>query len=87
MIRRVSFSHCGRYVETDRGVLDIASFSVPSSLNLSCPNTIFVTREWLKRDMISLVWFPEEHHATSVATLGEVIVIGHASGMISFIYV
>ncbi|OTA95499.1 hypothetical protein M434DRAFT_393726 [Hypoxylon sp. CO27-5] len=92
-IRKVSFSGCGRYIETDRGLLNVDSFPCPSpsrplsSPSLARPPAFFASRHWLRRDTENFIWFPNEYLVTNVATLGNMIVIGCSSGMISFIHV
>ncbi|KAI0884183.1 vegetative incompatibility protein HET-E-1 [Annulohypoxylon maeteangense] len=88
VVRNLSFSSCGQYLETDRGVLNIASFNIPSSSSLfssTRPYSLFVTHDWLRRDMENALWLPNEYHATDVATWGNLIVLGHSTGSISFI--
>ncbi|KAI1458975.1 vegetative incompatibility protein HET-E-1 [Annulohypoxylon moriforme] len=88
IVRKLSFSSCGQYLETDRGVLNIGSFRIPSSsssLSSTRPYSLFVSRDWLRRDLENAVWLPNEYHATDVAAWGNLIVMGHSTGSISFI--
>ncbi|KAI1772379.1 vegetative incompatibility protein HET-E-1 [Hypoxylon cercidicola] len=84
VVRKIAFSNCGRYIETDRGVLDVnlRSFGVPSPTS---PHALFVSCDWLKRDGENVIWLPNEYNATDVATQGELIVMGNLSGSVSFI--
>jgi hypothetical protein len=77
-IRKVSFSADGRYVETDRGILNVDSSSDPA-------RAFFVTRDWVKRGDENILWLPDGWEAVHVATLGREVVLGHATGAISFI--
>ncbi|KAI0896280.1 vegetative incompatibility protein HET-E-1 [Annulohypoxylon nitens] len=88
VVRKLSFSTSGRYLNTDRGILDVGSFDSassppPPSSFRSFP--LFVTRDWLRRDMNNAIWLPNEYHATDVATWGNLVVIGHSTGAISFV--
>ncbi|KAK3326978.1 WD40-repeat-containing domain protein [Cercophora scortea] len=97
-IKRIAFSTANdtaklRLLETDRGALDVSSFSVPSSSSGSSflPKTpradgLFVTKQWVTRDMENVLRLPEEYLATVVATSGEAVVMGHESGGLSFVY-
>lgn len=89
-VRSVCFSSCGRYIETDRGLLDLGLFSPVSpadSLVLQKPDfTAFVAKDWLKTTGKNTLWLPEEYYATSVATYSEVVVLGHSTGCVSFVY-
>jgi WD40 repeat protein len=58
-----------------------------SSLNLevACPHTLFVVREWVRRMSEDALWLPAEYHATTVATWDDTVVLGHALGAVSFV--
>ncbi|KAG4436380.1 hypothetical protein IFR05_008136 [Cadophora sp. M221] len=90
--RRVAFSSSGQYIETDRGKLDIGSFPPSSpferrpSLAGSCSHTLFATKEWIRRTTENILWLPPGYHATAVATSNGLVVLGHSSGSISFVY-
>ncbi|KAF2019219.1 WD40 repeat-like protein [Aaosphaeria arxii CBS 175.79] len=83
----LAFSSCGKYIDTDRGVLDVAS--IPESTGPISPynpvNT-FVSQEWLRRGSEDVLWLPEDFHATSVAVRGNNVVLGHAGGGVTFVY-
>ncbi|QPC71960.1 hypothetical protein HYE68_002712 [Fusarium pseudograminearum] len=52
VIRSLLFSSCGRYIETNRGVVGIDHFHDSfSSSSLPDLNTFFVTKKWIKRSM------------------------------------
>ncbi|RVD82093.1 uncharacterized protein DFL_006529 [Arthrobotrys flagrans] len=46
---------------------------------------ICVDGEWLTRDEEKLIWLPHSHRAFCSASYGNLIVLGHASGSLSFI--
>jgi WD40 repeat protein len=86
VVQELSFSPCGKHVETDRRVLDVRSFSFSSPpRSLTRPHSLFVTQDWLMRDMERVIWLPEEYCTNAVATKNRTIVMGHSSGSISFI--
>lgn len=80
------FSAAGDYLETDRGVIDVGIFS-------ACIDTQdiqyihYVTEEWLLSNSESILWIPQAHRASCVAVVRDVVIMGHASGAISFIQV
>ena len=94
-IRSLSFSLCGRYLESDRGVLDIGPLSrmryytpaetLPSDMNAIRSNSVFVARDWVQKGGQNAIWLPEEYRATSVATRENAVVLGHRSGGLTFI--
>ncbi|KAK3899283.1 hypothetical protein C8A05DRAFT_18255 [Staphylotrichum tortipilum] len=94
VLRRVGFSECGRYLATDRGVIEVASLFPTVELvsgsrwtnNLRADqHVLFVAKEWVTKKAENGVWLPEEYHATSVATREGLAVMGHASGALSFL--
>ncbi|KAL8349140.1 hypothetical protein RB601_002033 [Gaeumannomyces tritici] len=91
VVRTVSFSSCGRYLETDRGALAVpgrsASSSASSLANYFHRLPLFVSHDWVQREREKAVWLPEEYHARCVANFGELVVLGHESGAISFLRV
>ena len=84
-IERLSFSRYGPYLESDRGLLKIQSTHIfPVQPEPVCD--IFVKERWVSRDMENLLWLPPEYRAVSSAFQDNVLVLGQASGRISFLY-
>ena len=84
-LRNLSFSEHGRYLKTDRGSLTLNSNLFDTNLdgNLSdC--AVFVGDEWVSRDGEDLLWLPPDYRATCVAVRDNVLVLGHASGQMTF---
>jgi WD40 repeat protein len=87
IVRTVRFSNCGQYVETDRGVIYSGMFFQKPGFNPSIPpQTLFATRDWVKKGFENIFWLPDEYRATSVATEAQVMVLGHSNGGISFLH-
>jgi len=96
-IRSLSFSQCGRYLETDRGVLDVRPVSRPQShtfvesplmeKDATRSIALFVAEDWVKRGNQNAIWLPEEYRATSVVAREDVVVLGHRSGGLTFIII
>ncbi|KFA80159.1 hypothetical protein S40288_08423 [Stachybotrys chartarum IBT 40288] len=89
-IRKLVFSNCGRYIETDRGILDVgfvsvASISSTSMYPLRYSHALFVTQDWVSMNTEDVIWLPREYRATGVTNYGNMIVLGHLSGAISFV--
>jgi WD40 repeat protein len=84
VVRTLSFSIDGSYIETDRGRLDATSLSlnpIPSQ-----PTTflgIFVKDEWIARGPANMVWLPADYRPTCSAVCGGMVVLGHRSGRLS----
>jgi WD40 repeat protein len=80
----LSFSSCGQYLETDRGVLN--AYSPPSSA-ISPSNrlhTLFVANNWVRKETKNVLWLPPDYRATCLAVWNGILVLGHSSGRISF---
>ncbi len=85
-VRKVAFSRCGRYIETDRGTL-LAPMLCTERTSIQPPaiHALFATRQWLQRDGKKMLLLPDNYIAVSVATYRETIVLGHRSGALSFV--
>lgn len=84
--RTLNFSSCGRYIETDRGILDVSLISSTTPfISMNGPSTLFASKQWLKKGSEDILWLPDEYHATCVTAQADTIVLGHASGSISFV--
>jgi WD40 repeat protein len=82
----LSFNKEGLYLETDRGLLNIqplyASTSPPQAQPLY---KIFVNETWVVQQMEKVLWLPSDYRATSAAVWNNILVLGHASGRVTFI--
>ena len=85
-IKELSFSKEGPYLETDRGTLSIQSLHIgASSLQPQPPHRIFVERDLITLNMENLLWLPTNYEAKWSAVRGNIVVLGHYSGRVSFI--
>jgi hypothetical protein len=86
VIRGLSFSKSGPYLETDRGLLrfETTYFSIPPPQSEPISG-IFVKERWVARDMERLLWLPPDYRATCSAFQGSVLVLGHPSGQITIL--
>lgn len=85
-INRVAFSENGKYIETDRGVLELDPLFLPANARDTL-YTHFVADDWLLKDSENVLWLPEAYRASCVAVVQDegVAIMGHASGAISFV--
>jgi hypothetical protein len=75
VIRGLSFSKSGPYLETDRGLLrfEITHFSAPPQ---SEPMSgIFLKERWVAQGMEDLLWLPPDYIATCRAFQGSILVL------------
>jgi WD domain, G-beta repeat len=88
VVRALSFSLDGSCLETDRGLLNVTTPLLSPGGVLSrpaLPPGIFVKEQWIVREKENLLWLPSDYRPTSVAVRGSVMILGHASGRISFL--
>jgi WD40 repeat protein len=77
IIGELSFSDNGSHLNTNRGVIDISK--PKDSLAL------FVREQWIIQGTKHILWLPPDYRATTVATFGNIIALGHASGRVSIL--
>ncbi|CRG88389.1 hypothetical protein PISL3812_05419 [Talaromyces islandicus] len=86
-VRAVAFSLDGKFLETDQGRFNIESLHV-RSLSQAPSNfhkIILVKNEWLALNDSDAIWLPVEYRATSSAVYDGMVVMGHASGRVTFL--
>jgi WD40 repeat protein len=86
-IKRLSFSRNGQCLETNRGLLSISLNSSASSTfkdQKPASDVFFVGGEWVTRDGENLLWLPADYRASCVAVYGYTLILGHASGQVTF---
>jgi WD40 repeat protein len=83
----VAFSGNGQCLETDRGLLSITvSSDASSSFGDQKPASgfLFVDDDWVTRNGKSILWLPAAYRAECVAVRGRILILGHASGRVTF---
>ncbi|OCK79048.1 hypothetical protein K432DRAFT_78958, partial [Lepidopterella palustris CBS 459.81] len=81
----VAFSPDGKYLETDRGVLQF-DFSIKVSSNSLKPfRTLFVSNEWVIEAGQNILWLPHDYRPTCIAVWDGIITLGHSSGSVSLL--
>ncbi len=87
MVSAVAFSRNGQYLETDRGLLSITVNSDASSSSggqKPASGFLFVDNDWVTRNGKTILWLPPNYRATCVAVHGQTLILGHASGQVTF---
>ena len=85
-IDSLSFSEDGRLLETDRGQLSLNSDSADTCQDQKPPTSIvFVSYDWITRDGKNILWLPPDYRATCTASYNNMLVLGHASGQVTFL--
>ena len=88
-VTAVSFSRDGQCLETNRGQLGITAKSNASSSSgdqTPASGFLFVSNDWVTRNGKSLLWLPDDYRATCVAVHGRTLILGHASGQVTFFW-
>jgi WD40 repeat protein len=85
-ISSLRFSSDSERLETDRGILAISPSSSSSLRPLSQKPSdhIFLRDGWITRDGQNLLWLPHDYRGRCSALSGNLLIIGHASGVVSF---
>ncbi|KAL9113919.1 MAG: hypothetical protein Q9227_002053 [Pyrenula ochraceoflavens] len=84
LISKLSFSTNGLYLNTDRGTLRLGGSHNPSLRQEQRQLDLFVSNQWITFGQNKLLWLPGQFRATSVATRGENVILGHRSGRMTF---
>ncbi len=87
ILTRLMFSRNGQYLETDRGQLSITVNSDASSSSGGqepASGFLFVGDDWVTGNGKSVLWLPADYRATCVAVHGHTLILGHASGQVTF---
>jgi hypothetical protein len=85
-IQNLSFFNDGSYLERDRGQLILDSLllcTIPPQSNPSCK--LYMKDHWVAREMENVLWLPPDYRAVCAAARNNVLVLGHASGRVTFI--
>jgi WD40 repeat protein len=80
----LSFSSSGQHLKTDRGVLHVSSLELSSDYSEQV-RALFVSENWVEEERERILWLPPDYRATCVAVWNGMVVLGHASGGISFL--
>ncbi|KAK4102531.1 WD40 repeat-like protein [Parathielavia hyrcaniae] len=86
-VSAVAFSRNGQCLETIRGLLSITGNSDASSSSggqKPASSFLFVGDDWVTRNGKWVLWLPTDYRATCVAVHGQTLILGHASGQVTF---
>jgi WD40 repeat protein len=85
VIQTLTFSRNGLYLDTDKGRLNIENLSWNRvSLQSKALWNILVKETWITHNMEKLLWLPSEYRARCSVLQSNILVLGHASGRITF---
>ena len=87
-VKKLAFSGNGQCLQTDRGLLSItvnSDASTSSGGHQPASSVLSVRDDWVMRDGRSVLWLPVDYRATCVAVHGPTLVLGHASGRVTFL--
>jgi WD40 repeat protein len=85
IVPRLAFSYVGPSLETNIGQLDLypTLAACPAPITESRP-TLLLEASWIKRRGLDFLWLPHEYRGACYDAYGSRLVIGQASGAISF---
>ena len=85
VVGMVSFTSKGPFLETDRGLLKVDCYMPLVSPRADPITKIFVTEQWVTRDLKKLLWLPSEYRPICSAFQSNVLVLGCSSGQLIFL--
>ncbi|OCK81844.1 WD40 repeat-like protein [Lepidopterella palustris CBS 459.81] len=83
-IDTLSFPTSGKYIKTDRGVLDVSSLELLTDSSEQV-RSLFVLDDRVIEEGETILWFPYDYRATCVANWNGMVALGHSSGGISLL--
>jgi hypothetical protein len=85
MVSRIVFSNDGSNLETNIGQLDLGIAFVTHQASVTEPQTtILLDSSWVKFRGVDFLWLPYEYRGVCHDVFGSRLVVGQASGAISF---
>ncbi|KAK4064820.1 hypothetical protein Purlil1_14098 [Purpureocillium lilacinum] len=87
-VTAVAFSLDGRCLTTNFGSLRLSSTSAPPDQHCDRQPTVhslYVHNEWITMDGKKCLWLPKDYRSPEVAVYGNMIVLGHQSGGLTFL--
>jgi WD40 repeat protein len=84
VIRVISFSDDGMFLQTNRGCLRIQDWSISALVSQpDVQQSLFVGERWISYGTKRVLWLPPEYRPSSVAVYGSVIGLGYPSGRVT----
>jgi WD40 repeat protein len=85
VVSRIAFSDDGSNLSTNIGQLDLGLVSVTHQATVTkLQATILIDSSWIKVRGANFLWLPHEYRGVSYDAFGSRLVVGQASGAISF---
>ncbi|KAH8430190.1 uncharacterized protein LDX57_007860 [Aspergillus melleus] len=84
-VETLGFSADGCHLMTDRGSLSMKDQPSSSSVEHSGAK-IFIDEKWITRSGQRLIWLPPDFRPSSVAISDNCLVLGHKSGLLTFLW-
>ena len=85
LMRKLSFSQDGSYLESEKGFVDFLPAS-SNNYSLNPIGPISLQDRWIVGTMGNLLWLPPDYQASCSDVRNTSIVLGHKSGGVSFIH-
>jgi Tol biopolymer transport system component len=85
-VQKISFSRDGKVLHTDVGQVDLSvAGTTHQSIGTEAQSTVVFELPWVKCNGVNLLWLPHEYRGTCHDVFGSCLVIGQASGAVSFL--
>jgi len=85
-VTRIAFSEDGNHLETDIGQLDLDNTSLAYHTSIGNSQAIIsLESAWIRYRAEELLWLPHEYRGVCHDAYGLLLVVGQASGVVSFL--
>jgi WD40 repeat protein len=85
VILKLSFSHDGTVLRTNRGSLCTVFLSGGAALSQASPSPpVFVGEHWVGWGGQNVLWLPSEYRPSKIAVHGGIVGFGYSSGRVLF---
>ena len=82
----LSFSNDGSYLKTERGLLEFNSLQgTIGQAQSECPSYLYVNNQWVTYRRENILWLPTDYRPRCSVVRDNILVMGHASGRVTFI--
>ncbi|CAG8363197.1 unnamed protein product [Penicillium salamii] len=88
LINEVAFSEDGKHLKTNSGVFRLCSQPTAPDNRLeetSPDESLLIGNEWIRLAGDNHLWLPMDYRATCIALYGNIAVLGHRSGRLTFL--
>ncbi|OQE26467.1 hypothetical protein PENSTE_c005G00738 [Penicillium steckii] len=84
-VTELKFDQDGSHIVTNLGTLALQAPCGSHPLRSNMSPKVFIEKNWIMIDGKKALWLPPEYRPTCSAVSGDILALGHASGLVSFL--